>query len=96
VPGGLALLYNVCPKPAGPGEPYVPWADGRSPFTRAQWEAHGFEVLELDRDDSPAIRAVARALRWDQGEDAVDIDADTFATYTLARRRFLADPGARP
>ena len=96
VPGGLALLYNVCPRPAPPGEPYVPWSDGRSPFTRAQWEEHGFEVLELDRDDTRSMRAVAHVLRWDQGEDAVDIEADVFATYTLARRRFLADPRRRP
>jgi hypothetical protein len=96
VPGGLALLYNVCPHPAPPGEPYVPWADGRSPFDRSAWESAGFEVLELDRDDTAAMRAVARVLRWDKGEDAVDIDADVFATYTLARRRFLADPVTHP
>jgi hypothetical protein len=86
-PGGLVLLYNVCPAPAPPGSPYVPWADGRSPFDRTAWEAGGFELRELDRDDTPAIREVAHVLRWDSGEDAVDIEHDIFATYTLARRR---------
>jgi hypothetical protein len=87
VPGGFVLLYNVCPAPAAPGAPYIPWSDGRSPFDRVAWEAAGFELRELDRDDTPAIRAIAHALRWDSGEDAVDIEHDIFATYTLARRR---------
>ncbi len=87
VPGGIVLLYNVCPAPAPPGAPYIPWADGRSPFDRASWERAGFDLRELDRDDTPAIRRVARILRWDTGEDAVDIEHDIFATYTLARRR---------
>lgn len=86
-PGGVVLLYNVCPAPAPPGATYVPWADGRSPFDRAAWEGAGFELRELDRDDTPAIRRVAHVLRWDSGEDAVDIEHDIFATYTLARRR---------
>lgn len=87
VPGGVVLLYNVCPAPAPPGAPYVPWADGRSPFDRTAWERAGFDLREFDRDDTPAIRQVARVLRWDTGEDAVDIEHDIFATYTLARRR---------
>jgi hypothetical protein len=87
VPGGLVLLYNVCPAPAPAGAPYIPWADGRSPFDRAAWEGAGFDVLEIDRDDTPALRAVAHVLRWDSGEDALDIEHDIFATYTLARRR---------
>jgi hypothetical protein len=86
-PGGLVLLYNVCPAPAPPGAAYIPWADGRSPFERAAWEAAGFQVRELDRDDTAAMRAVAHVLHWDRGEDAVDIEHDIFATYTLAQRR---------
>jgi hypothetical protein len=87
VPGGVVLVYNVCPAPARRGEPYIPWSDGRSPFDRPAWEAGGFEVVDFDRDDTSALRAVAHVLRWDQGDDAVDIDHDIFATYTLARRR---------
>jgi hypothetical protein len=87
VPGGVVLLYNVCPAPAPRGASYVPWADGRSPFGGAAWETAGFELRELDRDDTPAIRRVAHVLHWDTGEDAVDIEHDIFATYTLARRR---------
>jgi hypothetical protein len=86
-PGGIVLVYNVCPAPAPRGERYIPWSDGRSPFDRSAWEAGGFEVVDFDRDDTPALRAVAHVLHWDQGEDATDIEHDVFATYTLARRR---------
>lgn len=85
-PGGRALIYNLCPAPAPPGRPYVPWADGRSPFSRALWEASGFRVIEFDRDDSPAARAMAHALGWDQGEGAMDLAKDLFATYTLVEK----------
>jgi hypothetical protein len=87
VPGGVVLLYNVCPAPAPPGAAYIPWSDGRSPFGRTAWDRAGFDVRELDRDDTAAIRRVAHVLRWDQGEDAVDVERDIFATYTLAVRR---------
>jgi hypothetical protein len=84
--GGWVLLYNVCPGPAPAGATYVPWADGRSPFERPAWEAAGFRLEAFDRDDTPAIRAVARVLKWNEGDDPTDIDHDLFATYTLARR----------
>ena len=33
-PGGLFLIYNLCPAQAPPDQPYIPWADGRCPFDR--------------------------------------------------------------
>jgi hypothetical protein len=86
VPGGLVMIYNLCPAPAPPGEPYIPWADGRSPFPRELLEAAGFEVLVFDQDDTETIRAFARALDWDEGEDAMDLQNDLFAWYTILRR----------
>ncbi len=83
-PGGYAMIYNITPPPNGPGLPYRTWADGRSPFTRAQWQAAGFEVIAFDADDSAAARAQGKALGWDR--DA-DVDQNIFAMYTLARRR---------
>jgi SAM-dependent methyltransferase len=85
-PGGLFLVYNVSPKPAGPGEKYKPWADGRCPFSRATLEAAGFDVLAFDQDDGPAMRRVGKVLRWDE-EMKADLETEVFALYTLARRR---------
>jgi hypothetical protein len=86
-PGGLVMIYNLCPAPAPPDQPYIPWADGRCPFARALWESAGFVVLEFDRDDSPAARAMGHALGWDRGENPMDVEHDLFATWTLVRKR---------
>ena len=83
--GGHVLIYNLCPAPAPPGKPYIPWADGRCPFPRADWERAGFRVLEFDRDDSPAAREMAHALGWDAG--GMKLESDLFATWSLFERR---------
>ncbi len=88
-PGGHFLIYNICPAPTPPDKPFVPWSDGRSPFTKAQLEAAGFEVLVFDQDDAPAVRVMARALGWDQpydGEAGMDLVNDLSVLYTLVRR----------
>ena len=85
--GGHVLIYNLCPAPAPPGKPYIPWADGRCPFPREMWERAGFRVVEFDRDDSPAARAMAHALGWDQAEQGMKLELDLFATWSLFRRR---------
>jgi hypothetical protein len=85
--GGRVLIYNLCPAPAPPGKPYIPWADGRCPFPPEMWTAAGFKVLEFDRDDSPAARAMGHALGWDQGEGGMKLDTDLFATWSLFQRR---------
>jgi len=89
-PGGFALIYNLCPAPAKDGEPYIPWGDGRCPFALELCEKAGFRVVEFDRDDTPAARAMGAALGW--GTD-MDLEADLFGTYTLLRRP--AEPPAR-
>lgn len=85
--GGMVMIYNLCPAPAPPGKPYIPWADGRCPFPRAMWEAAGFRVLEYDRDDGPAARAMGHALGWDAGENGMKLESDLFATYSLFVRK---------
>ena len=85
--GGRVLIYNLCPAPAPPGTPYIPWADGRCPFPREMWTAAGFKVVEFDRDDSPAARAMGHALGWDQGEHGMKLDTDLFATWSLFQHR---------
>jgi hypothetical protein len=87
-PQGLFVIYNICPAPAPPGKPYIPWADGNSPFTRAQLEAAGFEVLAFNHDDTRVVRSMAKLLGWDKDPaDPMDIANDLFAMYTVARRR---------
>jgi SAM-dependent methyltransferase len=85
-PGGRVLIYNLCPAPAPPGKPYIPWADGRSPFSKDMWGKAGFKVLAFDVDDSTAARAMARTLRWDKGESPMDVENDLFALYTLVEK----------
>jgi hypothetical protein len=86
-PGGYALIYNLYPPQKPPGEGYLPWADGQSPFPRTVWEQAGFEVLAFDRDDTARARQHARALGWDQRErDKIDVDHGLFGLYTLLRK----------
>lgn len=84
-PGGRVMIYNLCPAPAPPGKPYMPWADGFCPFPRAAWERAGFRVIVLDRDDTPEARRMARALGWDKG--GMDLEKDLFATWSLFERK---------
>jgi hypothetical protein len=86
-PKGFAMIYNLCPAPAPPDKPYIPWADGRCPFPKALWEAEGFEVIAFDRNDDMAARAMGHALNWDQDEGAMDLEHDLFGIYTLVRKR---------
>lgn len=88
-PGGFFLIYNICPALTPPDKPFVPWSDGRSPFKRSQIEAAGFEVIEFDKDDTEAVRIMARALGWDQpedGEPGMDLVNDLSVLYTLMRK----------
>lgn len=80
VPGGHFLIYNICPKPAPPGEPYIPWADGHSPWTQEEWERAGFKVLAFDVVDDEKMRAMGRVLHWEGA------DTGYFAHYTLVMR----------
>ncbi len=82
-PGGLAMIYNICPPEAAEDEAYIPWADGRSPFTREAWEAAGFELLEFSREDNEATRRQGMLLDWGTAEE---VEQEFFAWYTLARK----------
>jgi SAM-dependent methyltransferase len=88
-PGGRLIIFNISPAPNGPGRPYRAWADGRTPYPQPLLEQVGFRVLAFDRDDSPTVRAIGRALAWDQpdGDDpGMDLDHDLFACYTLLEK----------
>jgi SAM-dependent methyltransferase len=85
-PGGRVLIYNICPAPSLPDQPYKNWADGRCPFAIDAWEAAGFRVIAFDTDDTETIRKVAAALGWDQGESPIDLKTDVFAQFSLMER----------
>jgi hypothetical protein len=85
--GGRFFIYNITPAPNAPGKPYKTWADGRSPFPKKMLEDAGFHVIAYNKDDTAAVRAMARALGWDKGEDAMDVENDLFAQFTLCQKR---------
>ncbi len=87
--GGKLIIYNVYPKAAGPKEVYKPWADGRSPFSREQFEKAGLRVLAFETEDHIAIRQIGRILRWDKNDkgEAIDnLDGNLFAMYSVVER----------
>ena len=88
-PGGKLIIYNLYPKPAAAHEAYKPWADGRSPFSRRQFEKAGLRVLALDSPDHERAREIGRALKWDRndkGEVIDDLDTNLFASYTILEK----------
>jgi SAM-dependent methyltransferase len=82
-PGGFFLIYNLCPAPSKPEEPYKPWADGRSPFSTETYQKVGFKVLAFDVDDTVAARAMGKTFSWGTEED---LAKDLFGTYTLVQK----------
>jgi len=91
-PGGKLMIYNICPALTPEDKPFVPWSDGRSPYTREQFEAAGFAVLAFDVDDTAFVRDMGKRLRWDQGPDATDLEHDLSVLYTLVERRDAPAP----
>lgn len=85
-PDGMMMIYNICPAPSRPDEPYKHWADGRCPFPKDMLESAGFRVFAFDRDDSEAVRKMAHALEWDRGDHPMDLENDLFAHYTLLKK----------
>lgn len=91
--GGLFMIYNLSPAPSKPGEQYKPWSDGRSPFSKEQYEAAGFEVIVIDENDDRAAREMGKLLGWADDPDGegpqtgMDLEGDLFAHWTLVRKR---------
>ena len=88
-PGGKLIIYNVYPKAAAAHEAYKPWSDGRSPFSRQQFEKAGLRVLAFDTADNEPAREMGRALKWEQNErgEVIDnLDTNLFASYTILEK----------
>lgn len=85
-PGGYLAIYNLHPRQNPPDRPYIPWADGQTPFARRLCEAAGFEVLVFDQDDTAFARKMGHTLGWHRGRKPMDLKNDLFATYSLFRK----------
>ena len=88
-PGGKLVIYNLYPKPSGPKEKYRPMADGRSPFSREQYEKAGLKVVAFEIDDHVSARKMGRLLGWDKnqaGETVDDLEKNLFALVTIVAR----------
>jgi len=90
-PGGYFLIYNLSPAQNPDDQPYLPWADGRSPFSREMLEKVGLEVIAFDKVDDEKAHEMGHALEWDQGPKPMNFEKDLFSHYTLARK-----PGNAP
>lgn len=93
-PGGLFVIYNICPpqNPA-PGDKdatgdttYIPFADGWSPFSKEQFAAAGLEVLDFDVRDEEALHPIFAALGYDNEQGVAALKASIFVWYTVAKR----------
>ena len=82
-PGGLFLIYNLCPAPSKPEEPYKPWADGRSPFDAETFRKVGFQLIAIDVNDTPAARIMGETFGWGTREE---LEKDLFGMFTLAKK----------
>lgn len=82
-PGGYFLIYNLHPAPAKPEEEYIPWADGRSPFSKETYEKVGFKVLSFDVDDTPDARTMGKTFGWGTDEE---LAKSIFGMYTLVQK----------
>jgi SAM-dependent methyltransferase len=88
-PGGKLVIYNLHPRPATAKEKYKPMADGRSPFSREQFEKAGLRVITFDAEDHAAVRTMGRLLKWDKnekGEAIDDLETNLFALVTVVAR----------
>ena len=93
-PGGRLLVYNLCKGPPPADQPYDPHSDCRNPFPQSLWQGLGFRVRDYDRSDTPAARALAKALSAGPlttpavpgARTAQLLPDDLYATYTLVER----------
>ena len=85
-PNGLFVIYNFCPAKSPKDKPYVPWAEGESPFSKEAFQSAGFEVLHFDVNDDLEARRLAHALHWD-ASGGMNLETDLFAWYTIVRKR---------
>lgn len=82
-PGGFFMIYNLHPRRTPPGENYITWSDGRSPFDRIDLGAVGFKIIQFNCDDTPMAHEFAKTFGWDK---QMNLEEDFRATFTLLQK----------
>lgn len=85
-PGGLFVIYNICPPQNAADKPYLPHADGKSPFSREHFERAGFEVLAFDTEDRDWVADAFMALGYSADKTREQARQDLFCWYTIVRK----------
>jgi hypothetical protein len=86
-PGGVFVIYNICPPQNPPDKEYLPWADGASPFPRDMLEKAGFEVIAFNVSDQEWVVGCFDTLGYGEGKPRVELAKEYFCQYTIARRK---------
>ena len=86
-PGGVFVIYNICPPQNPPDQAYIPWADGTSPFSRAMFEKAGFEVLSFDVRDDAWVLDCFEKLGYTEGKTREEAAKEYLCWYTVVRRK---------
>ena len=86
-PGGLAIIYNICPAQAPADKPYIPWADGEFPFAKNLTEQAGFEILAWDVVDDEICHKLWPFVSGDTKSTPDELKTTIFTHYTVLRKR---------
>lgn len=86
VPGGLFVIYNICPAQNPPDQPYIPFADGKSPFSREAFQQAGLEVIAFDQEDQAWVLEAFSQLGYLEGQTREQSARELFCWYTIVRR----------
>lgn len=87
LPGGVFVVYNICPPQAPPDQEYIPWADGLSPFQREMLEKAGFEVISFDTVDQEWVIDCFEKLGYAEGKSREELAKAYLCWFTIARRK---------
>ena len=86
-PGGVFVIYNICPPQNPPDREYIPYADGTCPFPRELFEERGFEVIAHDALDQAWVVDCFGKLGYDEGKSRAEMEQSYFCWYTIVRRK---------
>jgi SAM-dependent methyltransferase len=86
-PGGVFVIYNICPPQNPPDKEYIPWADGTTPFPREMFQKQGFEVIAFDALDQDWVINCFEKLGYAEGKSRDELKKSYFCWYTIVRRK---------